>query len=99
MISPAVSSTACPQCGSANKSGKRSCCARGGAWFQNCGDTGDTQFDHTWTEGIQACEGRLQKALVCVLYCSVYRIVEISFLQAIIHAIVTIQPERQLHWV
>ena len=45
----------CPKCGTIKKSGKRSCCARDGAWFKNCGDGDDTQFDHTWTEGIQAC--------------------------------------------
>ena len=39
-----------------SQAGKHSCCARGGAWFKNCGDVGDTKFDHTWTEGIQACK-------------------------------------------
>ena len=47
----------CAACGIVKKSGKRSCCARGGAWFKNCGDAGDGKFDHTWTEGIQACKG------------------------------------------
>ena len=47
---------ACLKCGSNKKSGTRSCCARGGAWFQNCGNVGDTQFGHTWAEGIQACK-------------------------------------------
>ena len=46
----------CPKCG-VNKAGKRSCCFRDGAWFKNCGADGDTQFDHTWLEGGQACEG------------------------------------------
>ena len=46
----------CVKCGIYKKSGKRSCCARGGDWFKNCGDAGDTQFNHTWAEGIQACE-------------------------------------------
>ena len=50
-------SNACSECGVTNKFGKRSCCARGGAWFKNCGDTGDTNFEHTWTEGVQACKG------------------------------------------
>ena len=44
----------CSKCGVIKNSGKRSCCARGGAWFKNCGDK---QFDYTWAEGIQACEG------------------------------------------
>ena len=45
----------CPKCGKGKKSGKLSCCARGGAWFQKCGDGDDSKFDHTWVEGIQAC--------------------------------------------
>ena len=52
-----VSPTVCPKCGTAKKSGKRSCCARDGAWFTNCGDAGDTQFEHTWAEGVEACKG------------------------------------------
>ena len=50
-------SNTCTQCGSTNKSGKRSCCARGGSWFEKCGDVGEAKFDHTWAEGIQACNG------------------------------------------
>ena len=46
----------CPKCGVTKKSGKRSCCARGGAWFENCGDPGDSKFDHTWDEGVGACK-------------------------------------------
>ena len=47
----------CPKCGAGKKFGKHSCCARGGAWFKKCGNTDEAQFDHTWTEGIRACEG------------------------------------------
>ena len=46
----------CPKCGSITQSGKRSCCARGGSWFKNCGDAGDSNAGHTWVEGIQACK-------------------------------------------
>ena len=53
----------CSKCGSLKRSGKRSCCARGGAWFKNCGDAGDTQFDHTWAEGMKACKSRLWRDL------------------------------------
>ena len=49
----------CVECGTTKKSGKLSCCARGGSWFKNCGDGGDSKFDHTWAEGIQACKGKL----------------------------------------
>ena len=47
--------SACPKCGTLKKSGKRSCCAPGGTWFQNCGDGSNSNVDHTWFEGIQAC--------------------------------------------
>ena len=49
-------SSGCAKCGT-TKAGKGSCCARGGAWFKNCGDVSDRKFDHTWAEGIQACKG------------------------------------------
>ena len=47
----------CPTCGTL-KSGLRSCCARGGFWFKNCGDPGDLDVGHTWSEGIQACKSK-----------------------------------------
>ena len=45
----------CPKCG-VNKKGQPNCCARGGAWFGKCGLEGDTNFDHTWDEGLKVCE-------------------------------------------
>ena len=58
----------CPKCGITKKSGKRSCCARGGAWFRNCGDAGDAKFEHTWAEGAHACKRRFcrRRVLPCV---------------------------------
>ena len=53
----AASDRQCVKCGTAKNSGKRSCCAHGGDWFKNCGDVGDTKFNHTWAEGIQVCKG------------------------------------------
>ena len=64
MLFPARSSNECPKCGISKKSDKYSCCARGGAWFQNCGDAGDNKFDHTWVEGIQACKDYESSLLV-----------------------------------
>ena len=60
IVLPAVTrgSLVCSKCGLVKKSGIRSCCARGGAWFKNCGDAVDAIFDHTWAEGIQACISR-----------------------------------------
>ena len=45
----------CPKCGVNINTGKRSCCVRGGSWFDKCG-TADDNFEHTWVEGMQACD-------------------------------------------
>ena len=50
----------CLRCGTIEKSGKRSCCGRGGSWFKHCGGGGNTKLHHTWSEGIQACNARSQ---------------------------------------
>ena len=63
-VSSKISSKLCLKCGSIKKSGKLSCCARGGAWFKKCGDAGDSKFDHTWFDGIQACTGVAGKVQV-----------------------------------
>ena len=56
---PAVTATritpVCPKCAAIKKSGELSCCASGGAWFENCGTSGNSNTDHTWVEGMQAC--------------------------------------------
>ena len=57
--------TKCPKCGTTNK-GDVSCCARGGSWFQKCGDPGDTRFEYTWTEGINVCKGKLATYWICI---------------------------------
>ena len=53
--------SACLTCGTTKKSGKLSCCARGGSWFGNCGATVNAKLQHTWYEGIQACKARKPK--------------------------------------
>ena len=52
-----TANSACSKCGTIKKSGQLSCCAPGGTWFQNCGDGANSDLDHTWFEGIQACVG------------------------------------------
>ena len=47
--------TKCPKCVT-NDAGKRTCCARGGGWYQTCGKKGDSKAAHTWDEGMQACQ-------------------------------------------
>ena len=48
----------CRKCGTIRKSGKSSCCGRGGSWFRNCGSAGNAKNSHTWYEGIQVCKAR-----------------------------------------
>ena len=50
----------CPKCGTIRKSGKTSCCGRGGSWFKKCGSAGNTNFRHTWSKGVLACKTRAQ---------------------------------------
>ena len=51
-------SSTCSKCVWNAQASIRTCCARGGAWFENCGEAGDKRFDHTWLEGSQACSGK-----------------------------------------
>ena len=48
-------SPVCTKCVVIKRSGRLSCCAPGGAWFENCGTSSNSNTDHTWVEGIQAC--------------------------------------------
>ena len=50
-----TTTAACSQCGAMNN-GKPSCCGIGGEWRGQCGESGDTNFPHTWIEGIKACK-------------------------------------------
>ena len=50
-----TASLACSKCGTMRKSGKRSCCAPGGAWYKNCGSADNAKVGHTWLEGLQTC--------------------------------------------
>ena len=52
--------SSCLTCDTIKKSGKLSCCARGGSWFGNCGAS-NTKVQHTWYEGTQACAARQSK--------------------------------------
>ena len=55
-----IAGSSCPKCGTIEKSGKPSCCGRGGSWFKNCGGAGNTKYRYTWYEGIQTCKRRAQ---------------------------------------
>ena len=46
------------------KSGKISCCGRGGSWFGKCRSVGDVQVGHTWYEGLQACKAQTKSKTV-----------------------------------
>ena len=51
----AAPSNTCPKCGTVKKTKQLSCCAPGGAWVNKCGNTGNQNFDHTWSDGIRSC--------------------------------------------
>ena len=53
-----TSISVCPKCGTIKKSGKTSCCGRGGSWFGNCGNIGERTIGHTWFEGSHVCQSR-----------------------------------------
>ena len=59
-------SSSCPKCGITTKSGKISCCGRGGSWFGDCGSGGDTKFGHTWYDGLQSCRAWSESKAVIV---------------------------------
>jgi len=59
-----IVASGCLECGTIQKSGKLSCCARGGSWFGDCAATANAKVKHTWYEGIQACKERQHKTAV-----------------------------------
>ena len=86
----------CSKCGSTKQSGKQSCCARGGAWFENCGDVGDTQFDHTWAEGIKVCEGELLTGSLMLWIAVRILLVKVIAFLTIAHEILAIYARQLL---
>ena len=70
-------SSACPKCGLIKKSGKTSCCGRGGSWFKSCGSGGNAKLHHTWYEGIQVCKSRAQSRTV-IDHAAQYKIIDSS---------------------
>ena len=60
ITSPIDGITRCPRCATFRKSGRVSCCAPGGAWFNKCGGLGNKNFDHMWSEGVKACERKFR---------------------------------------
>ena len=68
---PPPSSMTCPECGTFKTSGQLSCCGPGGTWFKKCGNAGDSKFDHTWSDGIEACTGKfISVGCGCVWLCT-----------------------------
>ena len=57
-----ASSRMCPKCGTFAKSGRASCCAPGGAWYNNCGGAGERKADHSWLEGMTTCKRKFEAA-------------------------------------
>ena len=63
-VATTIISSVCPKCGIIHKSGKSSCCSRGGSWFGKCRGAGNANLGRTWYEGIQACRARRSQAVV-----------------------------------
>ena len=55
-----INKMTCPKCGMFKKSGRASCCARGGAWHMNCGGAKNKNVDHMWSEGAAACKRKFK---------------------------------------
>ena len=67
VVSSTIATTRmCPICGTFKKSGRVSCCAPGGAWYQKCGGTGSRSVEHTWIEGTEACERKFEATCMLV---------------------------------
>ena len=62
----AVTGYACPKCAVIDRLGELSCCATNASWHKNCGRTGDSNFEHTWTEGFKACKNTERLSLTTV---------------------------------
>ena len=56
---PSTVKVVCPVCG-AKKTGRISCCFRGGSWYNKCGDPGDPNFEYTWAEGNEICNSKFK---------------------------------------
>ena len=63
LFTAATVSSVCLDCGTIQKSGKMSCCGRGGSWFGKCGSAENANLSHTWYEGIRACKARQFQAV------------------------------------
>ena len=59
----------CPECGTFEKSGRDSCCAPGGAWYNKCGGAGSRTLEHRWIEGVQACTRKFARLRACWRIC------------------------------
>ena len=46
---------ACSKCVAGYAKGTLTCCGTGGSWDGKCGPPGDTNFEHTWSDGKLAC--------------------------------------------
>ena len=67
-----TSASVCPKCGTIKKSGKLSCCAPGGSWVKQCGNPGNSKFEHTWSEGIDACRSKFASVCICWSTCTAF---------------------------
>ena len=64
-----IQSITCPKCGVFKRSGVASCCAPGGAWFENCGGAGNSKMHHKWVEGVKACQRKFKVEGMWIYFC------------------------------
>ena len=64
-------SPVCSVCGILKKSGRASCCGRGGSWFGKCARAASSNLDYTWYEGIRVCNAHNQVAMGQQLHASI----------------------------
>ena len=63
-----LSTMTCPKCGTFGKSGRVSCCAPGGAWYQNCGGATNENVHYRWSEGAEACKRKSEAYGMLVIH-------------------------------
>ena len=69
----------CPKC-AVDSTGTLSCCFPGGSWYGKCGheENATFPFNHTWSEGLESCEGKLPSVITRIY--SNYHTVGVGYL-------------------
>ena len=63
-VTTTSASSVCLKCGTVMKSGKSSCCGRGGSWFGRCTSARDANLTHTWYDGVRVCTAQRSQQVI-----------------------------------